>query len=67
MSDMRIAEVTVTLRLPYGTDTEEDSINWRARRITDDQAFLASWYDVEPGQLRENEDVSVSASVRFEA
>ncbi len=68
MSEMKIAEVNVTVRLPYDEHDEDirTVIKRRASHIGEDLAFLASWYGVEADQLRENEDLYATAHVQFE-
>lgn len=65
MGEFRIAEVTVTFRLPYGNDMDEDAIAWRVRRISEDAALIATFYGVEADQLREHEDLHATATVKW--
>ncbi len=71
MSEIKYAEVTVSIRLPYCEDddgTEYRYIKGRAQDLEADEGFLASWYDFDydpefGNVLRHDEGRSISVRV----
>lgn len=68
MSDIKHAEVTVVVHLPYKEHNDEEvfSIKHRARQLQEDPAFLASWYGVDADDLRAPEDCYVEVDVNLD-
>jgi hypothetical protein len=68
MSEMKTAEVTVIVRIPYDEHDEavQHAIDRRARDISGDNSFLASWLGVDADDLTDNENFYATARVKFE-
>ncbi len=71
VSEIKYAEVTVRIRLPYSEDDDGKDYNYiknRAKNLESDEAFLASWYDFdynpEAGNvLRTDAGITIKVSV----